>query len=422
MLKIKPKSFKLKNNIDVVSFLMPFTETVTVLTLVKIGSRYEEERLQGISHFLEHLFFKGTKKRPTTIEIAHELDNMGAEFNAFTSKEYTGFYITAASKYIDIILDILSDILLNSLFKEEEIQKERGAVIEEMNMFQDTPMRYIGDVFEELLYGDTPLGRKVIGAKKTLNNMKRDDFINYFKENYNSQNIVISIAGKFENLNLEKFLGNIKRGKKSEYEKYTDNQKIPQVFIMDKKTDQAQVAIGYKTFSVFDKRRTILDVLATILGGGMSSRLFTEVRERRGLCYFVRTFAEHYLDQGYIGTFSGVTLNKIDKAIKIILQEHKKIIKYEISPKELNKAKEYIKGKFLLSAEGSYDIAHFIGMEKLILDRVISIEDYFKEIQGVTTIAIKKIAQEIFIPEQLNLAIIGPFKNEENRFQKLIQQ
>ena len=422
MLKIKPKSFKLKNNIDVISFLMPFTETVTVLTLVKIGSRYEEEQLQGISHFLEHLFFKGTKKRPTTIEIAHELDNMGAEFNAFTSKEYTGFYITAASKYIDIILDILSDILLNSLFKEEEIQKERGAVIEEMNMFQDTPMRYIGDVFEELLYGDTPLGRKVIGAKKTLNNMKRDDFINYFKENYNSQNIVISIAGKFENLNLEKFLGNIKRGKKSEYEKYTDNQKIPQVFIMDKKTDQAQVAIGYKTFSVFDKRRTILDVLATILGGGMSSRLFTEVRERRGLCYFVRTFAEHYLDQGYIGTFSGVTLNKIDKAIKIILQEHKKIIKYEISPKELNKAKEYIKGKFLLSAEGSYDIAHFIGMEKLILDRVISIEDYFKEIQGVTTIAIKKIAQEIFIPEQLNLAIIGPFKNEENRFQKLIQQ
>ena len=422
MLKIKPKSFKLKNNIDVISFLMPFTETVTVLTLVKIGSRYEEERLQGISHFLEHLFFKGTKKRPTTIEIAHELDNMGAEFNAFTSKEYTGFYITAASKYIDIILDILSDILLNSLFKEEEIQKERGAVIEEMNMFQDTPMRYIGDVFEELLYGDTPLGRKVIGAKKTLNNMKRDDFINYFKENYNSQNIIISIAGKFENLNLEKFLGNVKKGKKSEYEKYTDNQKIPQVFIMDKKTDQAQVAIGYKTFSVFDKRRTILDVLATILGGGMSSRLFTEVRERRGLCYFVRTFAEHYLDQGYIGTFSGVTLNKIDKAIKIILQEHKKIIKYEISPKELNKAKEYIKGKFLLSAEGSYDIAHFIGMEKLILDRVISIEDYFKEIQGVTTIAIKKIAQEIFIPEQLNLAIIGPFKNEENRFQKLIQQ
>ncbi len=422
MLTIKPKSFKLKNNIDVVSFLMPFTETVTVLVLVKIGSRYEEERLQGISHFLEHLFFKGTKKRPTTIEIAHELDNMGAEFNAFTSKEYTGFYITAASKYIDIILDILSDILLNSLFKEEEIQKERGAVIEEMNMFQDTPMRYIGDVFEELLYGDTPLGRKVIGAKKTLNNMKRDDFINYFKENYNSQNIVISIAGKFENLNLEKFLGNVKKGKKSEYEKYTDNQKIPQVFIMDKKTDQAQVAIGYKTFSVFDKRRTILDVLATILGGGMSSRLFTEVRERRGLCYFVRTFAEHYLDQGYIGTFSGVTLSKIDKAIKIILQEHKKIIKYEISPKELNKAKEYIKGKFLLSAEGSYDIAHFIGMEKLILDRVISIEDYFKEIQGVTTIAIKKIAQEIFIPEQLNLAIIGPFKNEENRFQKLIQQ
>jgi len=422
MLKIKPKNFKLKNGIEVVTFPMLSTETVTVLVLVKIGSRYEEERLQGVSHFLEHLFFKGTKKRPTTIEIAHELDNMGAEFNAFTSKEYTGFYITAASKYIDVILDILSDILLNSLFKEEEIQKERGAVIEEMNMFQDTPMRYIGDVFEELLYGDTPLGRKVIGAKKTLNNMKRDDFINYFKENYNSQNIVISIAGKFENLNLEKFLGNVKKGKKSEYEKYTDNQKIPQVFIMDKKTDQAQVAIGYKTFSVFDKRRTILDVLATILGGGMSSRLFTEVRERRGLCYFVRTFAEHYLDQGYIGTFSGVTLSKIDKAIKIILQEHKKIIKYEISPKELNKAKEYIKGKFLLSAEGSYDIAHFIGMEKLILDRVISIEDYFKEIQSVTTIAIKKIAQEIFIPEQLNLAIIGPFKNEENRFQKLIQQ
>src|SRR3989338_4225084 len=246
MLKIKPKNFKLKNGIEVVTFPMLSTETVTVLVLVKIGSRYEEERLQGVSHFLEHLFFKETKKRPTTLEISHELDNMGAEFNAFTSKEYTGFYITAASKYMNTILDILSDILLNSLFKEEEIQKERGAVIEEMNMYQDTPMRYIGDIFEELLYGDTALGRKVIGTKEILKNMKRDDFINYFKENYNSQNIVISIAGKFENLNLEKFLGNIKRGKKSEYEKYTDNQKIPQVFIMDKKTDQAQVAIDYK--------------------------------------------------------------------------------------------------------------------------------------------------------------------------------
>ena len=421
MLKIKPKNFKLKNGIEVVTFPMLSTETVTVLVLVKIGSRYEEERLQGVSHFLEHLFFKGTKKRPTTLEISHELDNMGAEFNAFTSKEYTGFYITAASKYMNTILDILSDILLNSLFKEEEIQKERGAVIEEMNMYQDTPMRYIGDIFEELLYGDTALGRKVIGTKEILKNMKRDDFINYFKKNYNSRNIIISVAGKFKDINLEKFLGDVKKGKKSEYKKYEDKQIKPELRIVDKNTDQAQVAIGYKTFSIFDKRRTTLDVLATILGGGMSSRLFIEVRERQGLCYFVRTLAEHYLDQGYIGTFSGVTLNKIDKAIKIILQEHKKIITDGISVKELNKAKEYIKGRFLLSAEGSYDIAHFIGMEKLILNRAISINDYFKEVDNVTVTAIKITANELFIKEKLNLAIIGPFNGEENRFKKLLE-
>lgn len=420
MLKSKPKNFKLKNGIEVVSFSMPSTETVTVLVLVKIGSRYEEKRLQGVSHFLEHLFFKGTKNRPTTLEISHELDNMGAEFNAFTSKEHTGFYITSASKYINTILDILSDILLNSLFKKEEIKKERGAVIEEMNMFQDTPMRYIGDIFEELMYGDTPLGRKIIGTKETLNKMDRYDFIKYFKENYNSQNIIISIAGKFENIDFEKFLGKIKKGEKSKYEKYKDNQKKPELIIIDKKTDQAQIAIGYKTFSIFDKRRTILDVLATILGGGMSSRLFTEVRERRGLCYFVRTLSEYYLDHGYIGTFSGVTLEKINQAISVILQEHKKIISKDLSNKELNKAKEYIKGKFLLSAEGSYDIAHFIGMEKLMLNRSISIENYFKEIDNVKCIDIKKIAQEFFVTEKLNLAIIGPFKGEEKRFEKLL--
>ncbi|MEK9147423.1 MAG: insulinase family protein, partial [Patescibacteria group bacterium] len=220
---------------------------------------------------------------------------------------------------------------------------------------------------------------------------------------------------------LEKFLGKVSKGKKSKYKKYADSQKKPLVYIMNKKTDQAQIAIGYKSFSIFDKQRTILSVLATILGGGMSSRLFIEVREKRGLCYFVRTFAEYYLDQGYIGTFSGVTLNKIDEAIKVILREHKKIITEEISVKELNKAKEYIKGKFLLSAEGSHDIAHFIGMEKLILDRVISIENYFKEIDSVTILQIKKIAREIFVPHQLNLAIIGPFKGQEKRFEKLLE-
>lgn len=414
----------LDNGLRLIMVPMDSVKSVTTMILVGVGSRYERKDISGVSHFLEHMAFKGTKKRPTAIAISSLIDGIGGEFNAFTSKEITGFYIKSASVHLTLTLDVLSDILLHSKFEEEEIDKERGVILEEINLYEDTPMRKIGDIYEELLYGDTPLGRDTAGDKEVIKQIKRSDFLSYLKSYYSPGNMTVVVAGSFKQdeviASVKKFFGGIKSFKISSYVKIKEKQAKPESLIKFKKTEQAHLCLGVRTFSYSHPDRYILAILATILGGGMSSRLFHEVREKRGLAYYVRTSSDHFLDAGSLVTQAGVDLRRIEEAVKVILAQYYKMTKRISQKKEIQKAKEYLKGHLILELEDSRGVASLFGSQEILEKKIKTPEEIIRKIDGVTADNIQNVAKDIFLDQKLNLAIIGPFEDGK-KFQKILK-
>jgi predicted Zn-dependent peptidase len=424
----------LSNGLRLLTVPMPGVKSVTALIMVAIGSRYEEKNLNGISHFLEHMAFKGTLRRPTALAISSEIDGIGGEFNAFTSKDHTGYYIKAASKHLPLLLDVLSDMLLHSKFDEKEMEKEKGVIIEEINMYEDMPIRKISDIYENLLYGETKLGRDIAGSKEVIKALKREDFVNYVDRFYGPENTVVGIAGEIdgnyelritnqesgvENL-VEKYLGNWKTKKVEPFEKQEEKQGEPGLLVHFKDTNQAHLCIGFRTFKLGHPDRYKMGVLTSILGGGMSSRLFIQVRERRGLAYYVRSGTENYMDVGNFVTQAGVDVSRIDDAIKVILEEFAKIGESGVGEEELNKAKEYMKGRLTLELEDSRAVASLFTDAELLEGKIRTPEEIEKRIDEVTASDVKSIAGKYFTGSSLNLAIIGPYKEEE-RFRKLLR-
>ena len=415
----------LKNGLNVVIVPIPALESVTTLVMVGAGSRYETQANNGISHFLEHMAFKGTKKRPTAMEISSLIDGVGAESNAFTGKEYTGYYIKSAAHRVELSLDILSDMLANLLLDQKEIDRERGVITEEINLYEDTPTRKIGDIYEELLYGDTPMGWDIAGRKELIRTVQRRDFVDYMKKLYSASNMVVVVAGKVDS---KKGLALIKKYFESHptfttegYKKVIEGQKDAAAAIRYKKTDQAHFAIGVRTVGVADaKNKYPLAILAAILGGGMSSRLFHEVREKRGLAYYVRTSSENYLDCGHLTTYVGADPKRIEDAIKVVVEEYKKVQKAgQITEKELSKAKEFVKGHFVLDLEDTRSVAIFYGSDFLLEKKLENPEEVIKAFDGVKLADVVRAARE-FLSQPLNLAIIGDFK-DKSKFEKLLK-
>lgn len=374
--------------------------------------------------------FKGTQNRPSALAISSLIDGIGGEFNAFTSKDHTGYYIKAASQHLPLQLDVLSDMLLHSKFDANEIEKERGVIIEEINMYEDTPMRKVGDLYENLLYGDTKLGRDISGRKEVIKSVKREDFIQYIDRFYGPANTIVAIAGgvgagtkwsqeKILEL-VEQFLGRWKTKKVQQPEKVTDKQDEPQVLVKYKDTQQAHLCLGFRSYYLTHPSRYKLGVLTAILGGGMSSRLFIEVRERRGLAYYVRSSNEQYVDVGNFVTQAGVDVARIDDAIKVMLEEFAKVRLNSITNEELVKAKEYLKGRFVLELEDSRNVAALFSSEELLEEDIKTPQDIMKEIDSVTLSDVTRVANDIFKHDTLNLAVIGPYKEEE-RFRKLLK-
>jgi len=320
---------KLENKLSLVSADIKGTKTVTILILFAVGSKYENKNNSGVAHYLEHMMFKGTKKRPSPSIISNELDSLGAEFNAFTSKEYTGYWIKVEKSKVEKASNILSDITIESTINKPEMDRERGVIVEEFNMYQDNPMMHIEDVFENCLYGDTPAGRDTIGTKKTITEMTRKDLQDFFETYYSAENAVLLFSGNLSGINTkslaEKFFNKKKlndRGKK--YQKkdlVQDNQKKPVIKIEYKKTDQAHLMLGVRASHYRAKDALIAKMISVILGGSMSSRLFMNLREKNGLAYYVRTSLDSYTDSGFLVTQAGVSANDLKKAIKIILDE-----------------------------------------------------------------------------------------------------
>jgi predicted Zn-dependent peptidase len=406
--------------------IVPITEVESATTMVMVGagSRYETRENNGISHFLEHMAFKGTRKRPTAIEIASLIDGAGAESNAFTGKEYTGYYIKSAAHRVELSFDILSDMLQNLLLDPKEIEKEKGVIIEEINLYEDTPPRKISDVYESLLYGDTPMGWDIAGRKEVIRSATRELFVSYMKKLYSASNMVIVVAGKVNvgetQKLIEKYFGGHSTFATGKHKTVIEGQKDPQVRIHHKKTDQAHFAVGVRTVGITDeKNRYPLSVLAAILGGGMSSRLFHEVREKRGLAYYVRTGSENYMDCGHLTTYVGADPKRIDDAVKVVVEEYKKVQKKgEITEEELKKAKEYVKGHFVLELEDTRAVAIFYGASWILEKELENPSDIISKIDRIKLSDIMRVAKE-FLTGPLNLAIIGDFENH-NHFRRLL--
>lgn len=413
----------LKNGIRVIVTPMSQVKSVTALILVRTGSRYETVKNNGVSHFLEHMMFKGTKKRPTPMVISTIIDSVGGAYNAFTSKEYTGFYIKAPTEHLDLVLDLLSDLLKESLFIEKEIARERGVIVEEINMYEDEPQSKVGDIYHELTYGGHPLGRTIAGPKEVISKMSREEIVSYFDRNYNTSSMVVSIAGGVDSKKvtkqLEEYFTGVAEGEPTKFEPFVDTQSKPGQTVFFKKTDQAHLVLGVRAYQRTHPDRFVMNLLSNVLGGTASSRLFHEVREKRGLAYYVGSDVERNTDCGQLVAMAGVNLKSISEAIKVMLEQFASMREGVISSEELRRAKDMWKGRMVLTLEDSYNVASWYGMRELLEEKITTPDEVLSQIDKVTIEDVQRVAKDIFRTEKLNLAVVGPFKNG-NEFSKLL--
>jgi len=420
------KKTVLENGLRVVTIPMENANSMTILILIGTGSKYETKDINGISHFLEHMFFKGTEKRPNTLKISETLDSVGGEYNAFTSKEVTGFWAKVDKRHSDVALDWIFDIFLNSKFDAKEMEREKGVIIEEVNMYLDTPTAYIGDLWEKLLYGDQPAGWRVLGEKENILSFNREKVVDYYKSHYTPSNTIVCIAGAVNPEaaveQVEKYFKKVKISKEKDKVQVKEAQSGPQVLLHNKKTDQTHFCLGVRAYNLFDERRYTLALLSVILGGNMSSRLFIKVRERNGLAYSIHTSVDSATDVGYLVTQAGIDHKNLEKSIKLILEEYKNLRDKKITAKELQKAKDYLKGTTSLSLDSSDNLASFYGLQELLEGNILNPEDKFEKIDEVSVDDINNVAKDIFTLDKLNLAIIGPVdEGDSERLKQLLK-
>jgi predicted Zn-dependent peptidase len=414
----------LDNGLRLLTAPMQQVASTTCFIFLAAGSRYETAETNGIAHFAEHMFFKGTDRRPTARDIGMAIDGIGGEFNAFTGKEYTGYYVKCASEHQGIALDVLTDMLRHSKFEEEEIEREKGVIVEEMNMYFDTPRDFIGGVYDDLLYGDQPLGWDIIGRKETVRGATRETFLDYLTRWYKPSRMVVGIAGRLEDevrAEVERLLGDLEPGETGAPPPLQPlpNGSRPRVKVHTKQSDQAHLILGVPSRPLDHPDRYILQVLATVLGGGMSSRLFTEVRERRGLAYYVYGVNQSYTDAGSLHSQAGVDINRIDEAVTTIADQLKRIVDEPVPSEELEKAKNFAKGRFVLQLENPQGLILF-GLRREVLEgQAIEPDEVLAAIDAVTAQDVQRVAQEVLGSNAYRFALIGPFDDAE-RFEKLL--
>lgn len=399
------------------------TSTVTALVLVGTGSKYESKKTSGVSHFLEHLMFKGTQKRPTEIDVMRVMDEIGGMYNAFTGPDYTGYYAKVQAKKLPLAVEWTSDLFLHGKLDAAEIEKERGVIIEEINMFYDHPMRYIWTLWNKALYGDQPAGWDIAGTKESVSRLTRDDLASYRASQYNARDTIVCISGNFNVAAAQKLVkqnfGDINGGKANPKNPVVEIQTEPKVELYQKTTNQTQIGIGVRTFNIFDKRRYALELLGLALGGMSTSRIFEEVRIKRGLVYDVHTEVPMDPDTGSLITVANLDSNRLDEGIKVILNEYKKAALSGITAAELRKAKDNYIGKSALILESSHAQASFYAEQELLEGKVLTPKQLYAKIEKVTLSQIKSVAADIFKPQRLNLALIGPYEGTD-KFKQLL--
>ena len=413
----------LSNGLRVLTAPSEHVQSVACYVMLAAGSRYERADNRGIAHFAEHMFFKGTERRPTARDIALEVDQMGGEFNAFTSKEYTAYYIRCAADRRDTALDVLVDMLRNSKFDAEELEREKGVIVEEMNMYFDTPRDYVGSVYEELLFGSNPLGWETLGTRETIRAASRDTFLDYLGRWYTPQRMVVGVAGAVgDDLlpRLEELLGDLGGDDAGAPEAAAvERTPEPRVRLHSKDSDQANVAIGVPSYPLTHPDRYALQLLGTVLGSGMSSRLFLEVRERRGLAYYVYAMNNSFTDAGTLFAQAGVDLKRAEEAVEVIAQEFRKLASEPIPADELEKARALAKGRFVLQTESPNGLILF-GLRREVLEgRAAEPTELLAALDAVTVDDVQRVAQDVIGGSGLRLALIGPF-DDAAAFERLL--
>jgi len=408
----------LKNGLRLILVPRRATEVVTVMAMFKVGSRQEEVDIAGISHVLEHMHYKGTPKRPTGFAVAEFIESIGGEHNAFTGKEYTGYYVKIMPKHLEDGFDFLSDNLLNSKIEDSELEREKGVIIQEINMYEDLPMQMVGEHFETVMFGDNALGRDIIGRKESVSATTSAKLFDYKKKYYQAKNAVVVLAGNFGKYSdqeiaklAEKYFQFTNETVKKTLPVKINNKKGHYIEI--KKTEQTHLIIGFQTVSINHPDYFPIELLSTVLGGSMSSRMFSEVREKRGLAYSVKTCTADFTESGYIETQAGVGDDKLYEAAQAIIGEYKKIKEEPVSEAELAKVKEITLGKILIGIEDSEEIAYHYAAEALLADEIQTYEELRKVFQKITADDILRVAKKYLVDEKMGLAVIGPKISEK---------
>jgi predicted Zn-dependent peptidase len=412
----------LANGIRVVRAAMPQVGSISCFVMLAAGSRYETPASKGIAHFSEHMFFKGTERRPDARTIAAEIDAIGGEFNAFTGKELTGYYVRTGSETRDVAFDVLSDMLLNSRFEPTEIEKEKGVILEEMNVYLDNPARYVGSVYDRLLFDDQPLGWDILGTKETIEGTTRDTFTSYLDAWYRPERIVIGVGGRLDDGlhdHLEELFGGIDGAATGAPAAVELPEVTSPVLLHTKQSEQAHLILGVRGYPIGHPDRYALQLLSVVLGGGMSSRLFTEVREKRGLAYYVHAANGAYTDAGTLYAGAGVDVDRIDEAITTILGELRKIATEPLPADELEKARGYAKGRFVLRLESPQGTIQF-GLRREVLEGELEEPDeVLRSLDAVTGDDVSRVARDLLDDKPLFLAIVGPY-DDPARFENLL--
>jgi predicted Zn-dependent peptidase len=419
------KQFTLDNGLRVMLAPVNGTDTVSVLVLVRVGSRYEPAHLNGSCHFIEHMMFKGTRRRPTAQHISRALDAIGADFNAFTGKNYTGYYVKVDKSHLELGLDMIDDMIFSSKMDKDELNRERGAIVEEIHMYEDNPMMHVSDLLERVMFEGSTLGWEIAGTPKIIREVDRDEMFTFWKKYYQPSNMVLVVSG-----NIDK---RVKRwidqtfGKRTSthktfdgFEPFTKHEphKHPLARVQTKPTEQIQLAIGFPSFGLQDPRNPALSLLGVILGGNMSSRLFVEVRERKGLAYFVRVANDAYEDVGNFMIRAGLDKKRLDVAVTTIMRELKKIVRTPVTAKELRDAKTYVRGQMAIRFEDSYERADWFARQKMFQKSVRTPEQYLKLMEQVTLKDVKVVAAQVLDFKQMSVAAVGPFKSGQELLKK----
>ena len=401
------------------------TRVVSVNVFVKIGSRYETIDNNGITHFIEHMLFKGTGKRRDMLSISKEIEGVGGHINAAVAQEYSHFYVSLLDKHLERALDVLSDILLNSRFDKSDIEIEKNTILEEIKMHKDHPGYYVREVFNNLLYGKQPLGFPIAGEKKVLKRISRGNIVDYWHKNFLSANTIISIAGNIDiektRLLVNKYFGGVRKGNALEFIPAKEAQKELAVSLYYKETEQTHLCIGNRAYKYTHPDFYTLEVLDVILGATISSRLFTILRAQKGLVYSVGSGNNFFDETGNLVVDAGVGHKNVEETIKIILNEFDRLKNEDVEKEELERAKNYIVGSLYMALDSSSGVANYVGSHELHLGKVVLPAELTKKVKKVTAKDVRRVANDIFSKNNLNLALVGPFKKKK-KFKKILEE